>query len=148
MAVPDLVRGTYLTLLLGDGATPEVFAVVCGLTTRSFSHQVNTNAAFIRDCADPEDIPHRRLTPTGEQWDLSGQGVLNRADLERVQAAMGQRRNWRYVIGEPVDDLVYGGYYAGRAMLTNLTITGGDESDAEVQITLLSDGPWAFVAVP
>ena len=151
MARPKILRGTYVNLLLGDGNVnpgPEVFTPICGITTRTFTHQVNTNDTFVRDCADPEDVPSRETMNTGEQWDLSGSGLLNRSDLERMQAAVGQVQNWRYELGQPAGDAVYGGYYAGAAKLTNLTITGDDGQHVTVDLTIVSEGDWAFTAVP
>jgi hypothetical protein len=40
MAQPDIIRGTYFSLMLGDGAGPETFTALCGITTRDFTHQV------------------------------------------------------------------------------------------------------------
>jgi len=54
MAAPDIVKGSYIDILVGDGATPEVFSVLCGFSTNSFTEQVNTSDEFTYDCADPE----------------------------------------------------------------------------------------------
>lgn len=147
MAEPDIVRGTYISILMGDGATPEVFTPICGITTRDFTHQGQTKDVFTRDCGDPEAVPVRRLIVTGEQWDLSGSGQLNRSQLSMVDAAMLVTKNYRFVIGEPADNMVYGGYYAGPAMLTQKKITGNDDDMAGIELTVGSDGTWAFVEV-
>jgi hypothetical protein len=147
MAQPDIIRGTYFSLMMGDGAGPEVFTALCGISTRNFTHQVNTQDVNTRDCADPENVPVRRIIATGMQWDLTGEGQLNRNNLALLQAAMGEIKNYRFVFTEPAADLVYQGYYAGAAMLTNLQITAEDENFATVSITLASDGEWAFTEV-
>lgn len=146
MAAPDIVKGTYVDILLGDGAVPEVFTPVCGLTTRSFTHQVNTNDSFIPDCADPEDIPTRRLVPTGEQFDLSGEGLLNLAQHTTVRQAVGVTKNYRFRIGRPVGSVVGAGYWEGPAMITNMQNTGstGNGEFAQVSLTLASDGDWTW----
>lgn len=146
MAQPDIVKGTYFDLLLGNGAGPEVFAPVCGLTTRSFTHQVNTNDTFVPDCADPEDVPTRRLVPTGEQWDLAGDGLYNLAEEENIREAVGVTRNWRFRIGRPVGSIVGTGYWGGPAMLTNMQLggsTGGGEFGT-VSLAIASDGVWTW----
>lgn len=149
MAQPDIIRGTYFSLMLGDGATPtEVFAALCGITTRSFQSQTNTSDVFTRDCADPENVPVRRLITTGKQWSLTGSGQLNRANLADIQAADdGNPHNWRFLFTEPTDDEVFQGYYAGAGIMTNLEITGGDEEFATISITIESDGQWSFTEV-
>ncbi len=147
MAQPDIIRGTYFSLMMGDGAGPEVFIALCGISTRNFTHQANTNDVFTRDCALPENVPVRRAIVTGEQWDLTGEGVLNRSDLERIEAAFGVKKNYRFLFTEPSDDEVFQGYYAGSAILSNMTITGEDENFATMSLTFVSDGEWTFTEV-
>lgn len=147
MAEPAIVKGTYVDIMIGDGASPEVFTIVCGLTTRSFTEAVNTNSQFIGDCADPEDIPHRRLVPTGKQWTLSGDGRYNRAQAAVLRAAVGVTKNYRFVVSEPSGDAVDAGYYEGPAMLTNRQIGGSEAASgnfASGSLTIESDGVWAW----
>ena len=147
MALPDIVKGTYLDMLLGNAAEPEVFAPICGLTTRSFTHQVNTNDTFVPDCADPEDVPKRRLVPTGEQWDLSGDGLYNLAQGDAIRGATGVTRNYRFRIGRPAGSVVGTGYWAGPAMLTNAQYGGntGNGEFGSISVAVASDGEWEWV---
>jgi predicted secreted protein len=148
MAQPDIIRGTYFSLMAGDGAGPETFTALCGITTRNFTHAHNTSDQFTRDCADPENVPIRRLIVTGEQWSLGGDGTLNRANLATIQGLDdGQTHNWRFLFTEPAADLVYQGYYAGPAIMTSLQITGADDNYATISIALESDGQWAWTTV-
>jgi hypothetical protein len=149
MAQPDIIRGTYFSLMLGDGATPsETFAALCGITTRDFTHQSNTNDTFTRDCADPENVPVRNIIVTGVQWDLTGEGVLNRSNLGAIQAADdGQPHNFRYLFTEPSDDEVFQGYYSGAGVITNFKITATDENFATISLTIASDGEWTWTTV-
>lgn len=148
MAQPDILRGTYFSLMLGDGAGPEVFTALCGITTRDFTHARNSQDVNTRDCADPENVPVRNLIITNEQWDLTGEGVLNRANLAVIQAADdNQPHNWRYLFTEPATDEVFQGYYAGSGIITNFKITATDENFATISIALASDGAWAWTTV-
>jgi hypothetical protein len=114
MAQPKILRGTYFSLMLGDGGSPETFLALCGISTRSFTHARQTSDVYTRDCADPEDVPIRNLLVTGESWSLTGSGVLNRENLDTIIAADdNQTHNWRYVFTEPSGDLVFQGFYAG-----------------------------------
>ena len=146
MAVPDIVKGSYVDILIGDGATPEVFTPLCGLTARNFTHQVNTNDQFIPDCALPESIPHRRLVPTGEQWDLAGEGLLNLAQTALINAATGVTKNYRFRVARPAGSIVGTGYWQGPAMLTNKNVGGTVDNGefASVSLAIASDGAWAF----
>jgi len=148
MAQPDIIRGTYFVLAMGDGATPtETFTGLCGITTRTLTAQANTADQFTRDCADPEDTPIRNLIVTGRQWSLSGEGSLNRAQLEDLNAAFGIPKNYRFYYTEPSDDEVFQGYYEGRAILVTKTITGGDDQFATLSLQFESDGEWTFTEV-
>ncbi len=148
MSQPDIIRGTYFVLAMGDGATPtEVFTGLCGITTRTFTQQVNTSDQFTRDCDDPEDIPIRRLITTGRQWSLSGEGSLNRAQFDMMNDALGITKNYRFYWTEPTDDEVFQGYFEGPAKQVNMTITGGDENFATISLQMESDGEWEFTTV-
>lgn len=148
MALPDIIRGSYFSLMLGDGASPEVFTAICGITTRTFRHQTNTTDQYTRDCAIPEDVPQRNLITTGELWSLSGSGSLNRAALADLQAADdGGTHNFRFIFTEPATDTIYQGYYGGPGKITSLEIGGSDEAFATISISIESDGAWAFTTV-
>lgn len=148
MAQPKIIRGTYFSLMLGNGADPEVFTALCGITTRNFTAQTNTNDVFTKDCADPEDLPIRRVIPTGKQWDLTGEGVLNRDNIDTILAADdGQPHNFRFLFTEPATDEVYQGYWGGAGVITNLAIGAGDDEFASLSITIASDSEWVFTEV-
>jgi hypothetical protein len=148
MAQPKILRGTYFSLMLGDGGSPETFLALCGFTTRNFTHARGTNDIYTRDCADPEDVPIRNLIVTGESWSLSGNGVLNRENLDTIIAADNNlTHNWRYLFTEPSGDLVFQGYYAGPGIITNFQITADDGNFANISLSIESDGQWNWVAV-
>lgn len=146
MAAPDIVKGAYIDILMGDGEAAETFTPICGLTARTLTEQVNTNDVFVPDCDDPEMVPVRRLVPTGQQWDISGEGLLNLANRATVRAAKGVTKNYRFVIGRPAGSIVGAGYYQGPAMLTNLQIGGstGNGEFATTNLTIASDGAWTW----
>jgi hypothetical protein len=148
MAQPDIIRGTYFVLGAGDGGSPETFTALCGITTRNFTHAHNTSDQYTRDCADPENVPVRRLIVTGEQWSLSGNGMLNRANLATIQALDdGQTHNFRFYFTEPTGDTVYQGYYEGPGIVTSLAITGDDGAYATLALSIESDGEWTWTTV-
>lgn len=141
MARPDIIRGTYFILAMGDGAEPtEVFTALCGITSRNFTDQINTTDIFNRDCADPEDEPVRRLQVTGRQWSITGEGQLNRENIDSIIAAHGLTKNYRFYWTEPAGDEVFRGYFEGPFKLINRGITGNDEEFAQISIQLESDG--------
>jgi predicted secreted protein len=148
MAQPKILRGTYFVIMKGDGATPtEAFTALCGLKTRTFRGQINTNDIFTRDCADPEDVPVRNIIATGKQWTLSGEGDLDRNNIDSLQASRGVVGHYRFLWTEPDDDPVYQGYWGGSFMLTQLEEAGPDDAFATVSLTFESDGEITFTEV-
>jgi hypothetical protein len=147
MAQPDIVKGTYVDILISTAlGPPEVFTPICGLTARSFTQQGNTNDVFVPDCADPEDVPVRRLVPTGKQWDLAGEGLLNLDQRDEIDNAWMVTKNYRFRIGRPAGSIVGTGYYEGPGMLTNIQWggnTGGGEF-ASGSVAIASDGEWTW----
>jgi hypothetical protein len=148
MAQPDIIRGTYFVLGVGNGGSPETFTALCGISTRTFRHSHNTSPQFTRDCALPISVPIQRLIVTGESWSLSGNGDLNRTQLSVLQTLDdGQTHNFRFYYTEPAGDLHYQGYYQGPAIITSLEITGNDSQYGTIAISLESDGQWTFTVV-
>jgi hypothetical protein len=142
MSAPDIVKGTYVAIAVETTIGGGTFTRLCGLSTKRLTEQVNTRDVFTRDCADPEDIPFRRLVQTGKQWDLSGSGQYNRAQAGFVSSLVGVRRLYRFFVGEPADDAVYQSYFEGYAQLTQRQIAGSDEDFTNAELTIASDGQW------
>ena len=147
------LRGTYVEILMGDGATPtEAFTVLCGITTRSITDQVNTQDAFNQDCADPEDIPVRELITSGRQWDLRGSGQLNRDLIGDIDDAVGVTKNYRFFIRAKVGETgaALNGYYGGPAKIVSKTINGNNGDFVGIDLAIASDGAWTWtpVAIP
>lgn len=148
MSRPNNLRGTYVTILAGNGASPEVFVVLCGITTKSITDQVNTSDAFNRDCDEPEEVPVRQIITSGRQWSLRGSGQLNRDQFDLLEGLVGKSNSYRYFIAakesEVAGDNPLNGYYGGKAVLTNKTINGDDGQYVNVDVSFESDGAWAW----
>lgn len=142
MSAPQLVKGSYVDVLIEDPNTPGTYIPICGLTTRTFTHGTQSRDRYVRDCADPEDIPKRRKIITGEQWDITGSGVYNRAQVALINAAFGETRNYRFRVDEPSTESVYASYWQGPAIMTQKELAGPDNDDAGWTITIASDGVW------
>lgn len=145
MAQPALLKGSKVVIMVGDGAAPEVFTAICGLTTKTFTEQVNTSDDFVQDCDDPDLIPVRRLNITGLQWDLSGDARYNRAQATLMRTLIGQRKNYRFEISDETGETVDAGYYEGPAVMTNRSITAPEGAEyVTSSIAIASDGQWEW----
>jgi len=147
MARPQILRSTYIDIAVEEPALSGTFVTLCGLTTKSFTAQKNSEDQFIADCADPEDIPVRYLNITGRQWDISGEALWNRAQgvLMRSLADESTSRTFRFIIDEPATSDVDDGYYEGPAQLVNLQISGSGSTNATGSVAIASDGEFVWV---
>lgn len=151
MARPDIIRGTYVIILKGNAdGPPETFTVMCGITAKSITDQVNTSDTFNRDCADPEDVPVRQISATGRLWSMRGSGNLNRTLLPDLEDAVGQILNYRFFIARKASEVApkLNGYYGGAAMITSKVVSGNDPEYAGLDLTFESDGEWTWTDVP
>lgn len=126
---------------LGDGATPtEVFTTICGIENATLNETVSTNDLFRRDCAKPGQIPTRKVRVTGKQWDLTGSGVSNTAELARLKAALGITRNYQLVAikYDGTDEGEELGTFAGPGVLTarNLSLA---PNEGTMEITVAGE---------
>jgi hypothetical protein len=139
MSVPSVVKGTYFDVAVSlDGGT--TFVTICGLTTRNFTEQYNTNDETIRDCADPTQVPFRVVNVTGQQFDISGTGLYNRAQGDLLRQLGGKSLPYRFIMGEDASDVVDSGYYQGNFVMTNKQIGAADGVNVTSQFTWASDG--------
>ncbi len=56
MARPTTEKFSEFQILVGDGGSPETFAVVCGLTSKGIQRSANVNSVVVPDC-ESEDAP-------------------------------------------------------------------------------------------
>lgn len=147
MSLPDILKGTYVSILVENPSTPGAYIPICGITTRRFTWQANNSDVFVRDCALPASTPVRRVNITGEQWDLAGGGQYNRAQGALIESRKKITANYRFLLDQPAANLVYGGYYAGPGVLTQVQLGGDDEGFAGIDLTILSDGTWTWTTV-
>lgn len=145
---PDILPGQYFVLLKGNGATPtEAFTAVCGITTKNFTGQINTNDNFVADCDNPTDVPIRRVTATGKQFDLSAEGLMNRSNVQDMWNALGTFGNWRLAYTEPENDEVFQGYWQGRFLMNNFQLGAPQGENTTLSLQFLSDGDVALTEV-
>lgn len=130
----------FAVIEIGDGATPEVFTVLCGIDQVSVNSVVNTSDRFRRDCAKPGLVPKRKVQAQGTQTDISGSGVFNIDQEAEFRAALGITQSYRVKLGrrDGTDAGEILGQWVGPFMMTAHNVSVGDEGSAE--ITLASDG--------
>lgn len=85
MARIDPLRFKHVSLQIGDGADPEVFATFCGNTTIAHNYNINTETEDLPDCDNPDAVNFESpfKTSIGESIDFSG--VLSPAFDEELR---------------------------------------------------------------
>ena len=148
MAYTDKLKSTRVAIMMGDGATPEVFSPMCGITTKGFQQTRATSDTVDWDCADRDATPITVRDVGATDWTISGSGLLHRPLLADVQAAFDSAdpTNFRFMFDEPTDGEVIDGYYQGPGIITDLNITGTNGEYVNVSLTIRAAGPKVFVA--
>jgi len=139
MSYPTTIKGSKIALLLGNGADPEVFTVVCGLTTRGLTRTNQTSEATIWDCTDPDAPPIIERDILAGDWTITGSGQAVVAELDRLEAAFEQSADWKLVFygtGTTVART-----YTGSAVMTNLEIGSVNGQRGTLSLTLAGNGP-------
>lgn len=146
MAKPKTAASSKLLILLGDGATPEVFTAPCGLTTKGLNFSAETNDVMVPDCDNPDDPAWTERVVSSLSGTITGSGVLAMESLPVWRAFFfsGAARNCRVRLAVPLAD--NGGHFEGRFLLTSFEITGEIGNKVQVSVELMNDGEVAWVA--
>jgi len=147
MAEAVLLKDTYIGVLYGDGATPQVFTLLClgqsekGLTITYASAYETT----LKDCADPEDVGHIVREVGAQDWSISISGQMNRSNQEDLRALLGTSLDWRFEQDEPSGETVDDGYWQGRGFITEWNIGASDGEHVTISISITGAGEltWA-----
>lgn len=138
MAKPITGKFSELQILIGDGGSPEEFAVVCGMTTKGVQRSAQTNSTVVPDCEDEDAPAWEEKAVNSLSVTISGSGVWA-AENHGVfmdwfysgQSKNIKVRHMRAAAGTPE-------YEEGPALLTalNNTVERGNKVQAEVTIEM------------
>jgi len=146
---PQRLKSSYITVLVGNGASPEIFTKICGGTSKSFNYQKNTTDDILDDCENPEAIPSRNLQVTSRQFSITLNALYNRtqAALIRSLTTASTSSNMRFEFLEPATGAkIDEGYWAGAAMVTSFQVTaGGNAEYGTCVIQIESDGEFGWI---
>jgi TP901-1 family phage major tail protein len=143
MAVtPGQQIGRTLLIQIGDGADPEVFSNLCGLTTRSFDMSANDVDTTVTDCDDPAATPQKTGTPGIKSRTFTGSGKFI------AGASSGA------FVGYVTDAVTFNakvivpglGTFTGAWYVTSFSFKGDVEGSMEFDATFMAGGVLDFVA--
>jgi len=138
MSYPTTIKGQKIGLRLGDGADPEVFTVVCGITSKGLQRTRAVNDAVVWDCADPDALPITEREMAAGDWTISGSGQAVAAELDRLEAAYETGANWQIVFFGTGSTVTRS--YTGSAIMTDLNLGAVNGEKASISITLSGNG--------
>ncbi|NTG48970.1 phage major tail protein, TP901-1 family [Agrobacterium rhizogenes] len=124
--------GRLLLIQIGDGASPEAFTNLCGLTTRNFNLSANEVDTTTPDCVNPGDTPQK----------TSDAGILSRTFTGQGKYVKGANTNAfmnRVINGEKFNATVIVpglGSFVGPWIVTNFELGG------EMEGTMTFNGTW------
>lgn len=148
MAKPTTASWSKFLVLVGDGASPEVFTAPCALTAKGIDIRADTSDSNVPDCDSPDLPSWVERTIRSMSGTVSGSGRLalgTASAMWRAWMLSGQAKNVRIKIDTVLAD--DGGYFAGSFLLTGFRLSG-NETDGKigVDVTLVSDGELTWVA--
>lgn len=138
MAQAKTLRFGQQSILIGDGADPEVFAAPCGFTSLTLTVNIETNTTNVPDCEDPELPAWLISDEVSKQMVVGGQGVLDTDAMQiwRDWLLEGGERNVRWSTdGSAANG---GGYFEAPGILTTFEESGerGQRWNQNIAITL------------
>lgn len=145
MAKPATLSFGKFLVLVGNGATPEVFAAPCGFTDKSLEITADTSSTDVPDCDDPDAPAWGEKNVKTLSAQVTGSGVLAQDAHKtwRDWLLSGLERNVR--VQFPIPLAQGGGYYEGAAVLTSFKVSGSHGDKLKVDVTIQNASAWDWV---
>jgi predicted secreted protein len=134
--------GRLLLIQVGNGAVPEVFSNMCGITTRSFNMSTSEVDTTIPDCNNPGGPLVRTAEPGTQNRTFSGSGKFvsganAKTLLDHVRA--GSTFSAKVIV--PGD-----GVYTGTWFVSEFEFSGEAEGNMDFSATFVAASPPVFAA--
>ncbi|BBF93381.1 phage tail tube protein [Blastochloris tepida] len=145
MAKPTTAAATKLIILLGNGASPEVFAAPCGLVSKGISFAAASGETTVPDCDNPDAPAWVERVVQSLSATVTGEGVLAFESLEIWNAWFfsGLAKTCRIKLDLP--GAVGGGYFFAPFILSQFQINGQNGQKVQVSVQLQNDGQVQWV---
>lgn len=123
---PGEIDTVQLLIQVGNGASPEVFAMPCLInTSRSYKKTANVKATEIPRCDDPLQIGKTVRTATSTDSTIAGAGILDQALVKAYNDMVGVTKNIKVQVGSVTGNLVVTGPY----ILTSFEVLGQNKGE-------------------
>ena len=146
MARPTTEKFSEFQILLGDGAEPEVFSVVCGLTSKGIQRAATTQSTVVPDCANEDAPAFEEKAVDSLAISVSGSGVWaaenHKVFIDWFYSGLPKNIQVRNVKAETGDTE----FEEGPALLTQLNNSVDRGQKVTAEITIEFDGQPTLVA--
>jgi len=141
----------YAAIQVKTATTPSVvWTTICGIQTTGFNRAKQTTDRYTRDCAAPASIPERRVKTTGKSRTVTGSGLANADQIEIINSLEDGTWDIRYVImdiSDPAEETgTEIGTWEGPGVFTGINLGTTENGEATIELTIQSDGAWAYTA--
>lgn len=146
MASPTTIKGGKVKVMLGDGASPEQFAVPCGFTSRSVTLTKALNEFQLPDCDDPDAVDWLGRDATSLSMSVSGEGVLASQSVDTWLDAwenvdsVNVKIEWEF----PTKTITW----TGKMHVETFAVTAPNAQRVTANVSMQSDGAMARVTTP
>lgn len=138
--LPETMAGREFLVYLGNGASPNVASLVCGLQTNQFNRSKELNQTAVVPCDPPGGQPVNVSTPGAKSATLEGSGVYAMEKQAVLDAAFddADSQTWAFVIKNK-------GYYWGKFHFATYNLDGSDVAGlGQISVSLQNDAEWAW----
>jgi hypothetical protein len=146
MAQSTTIKGGKIKVLLGNSATPIVYAAPCGFTQRSITLNKGLEEINVPDCEDPDKVDWVGRDATSLSVTISGEGVLAAESVDTWLEAFDSidsvpvKVEWEF----PAKTITW----TGLMHIESMEVGANNGQRATNNVTLQSDGEMVRVSTP
>lgn len=146
MAEPTTIKGGKVKVLLGNSATPIVYAAPCGFNQRTVTLNKGLEEVNLPDCDDPDAVNWVGRDAVSLSMSISGEGVLAAESVETWLDAFEDvdsvpvKVEWMF----PAKTITW----TGRMHVENFEAGAQDGRRVTGNVSMQSDGKMTRVVTP
>jgi predicted secreted protein len=133
--------GKGLIVMLGDGATPEVFAAPCGITERGFTLSNELQETQVPDCTDEDAPSWTSRDKVSRSASINSSGVMAVESIDEWRAAYMASGSVSFRVFNEGNLAAGGGHWSGKFHISSLEFSSAKGGRVELSIQAESDGP-------
>lgn len=147
MADVGIIEGEKLLILIGDGASPEVFTHPCLInTTRGITWVTNMTETEVPDCASPATPAKIVRKAKSVDFTVSGAGKVDKTSVFAYIQWLNSAVSKNAKLTQEGTGANGGWIGTGKLLLKDFAVTGDRGDYQEVTLTLVPAGAFTWAA--